>query len=34
MKVIEIYLGTFCGEAILILNVKPCALKCLDQGNY
>ena len=26
MKVIEKYLVTFCGEAILILNVKPCGM--------
>ena len=34
MKVIEKYSGTVRGEAILILNVKPCALECSDQGNY
>ena len=34
MKVIEKYLGTFCGEAILILNVKLCVLECSNQGDY
>ena len=34
MKVIEKYSGTFCGEAILILNVKPRVLECSNQGNY
>ena len=34
MKVNEKYLGTVCEEAILILNVKPRALECSDQGNY
>ena len=34
MKVIEKYLGIFYGEAILILNVKPCVLECSNQGDY